>query len=135
MNPVDVVKRMEQAIDDRDAAALVAAFHADGLYNGAGAAASNLKGEEIGAFFGEIFGALPDSRFEVSTIFGSGDMVAVEWVYRGTMTGPLWGFSPTGGSCALRGSHVARVEDDKIRSVQAYWDNHGLFEQLGIKPQ
>jgi len=135
MNPLDVVKRFEQAIDDRDTAALTAAFHPDGTYNGAGAAASNLKGEEIGVFFGELFGALPDSRFEVGTIFGAGDMVAVEWVYRGTMTGELWGFPATGGSCAVRGSHIVRVDDDTIHSVQAFWDNYSLFEQLGIKPE
>lgn len=135
MDPVDVVKRFEQAIDDRDVAALLDAFHADGTYTGAGAAATNLKGEEIGAFFGELFSALPDARLDVSTIFGAGDMVAVEWVYRGTMTGPVWGFSASGGSCSLRGSHIIRVEGDNIRSVQAYWDNHSLFEQLGIKPE
>ena len=135
MDPVDVVKQFEQAIEDRDAEALVDAFHPDGLYNGPGAAASNLKGDEIGKFFGDLFQAVPDSRFDVETIFGNGELVAVEFLYRGTMTGPLWGFSPTGGSCAVRGSHIVRVENGKIRSVEAYWDNHSLFEQLGLKPE
>ena len=69
----------------------------------------------------------------LTVLAASADVVAVQWVFSGTMTGELAGIAPTGGWCSVRGAHLIRLSGDKIAWVEAYWDNLDLFRQLDIK--
>jgi steroid delta-isomerase-like uncharacterized protein len=131
MDPIEIVQRYEEhwsATGDR--AAMVAWFAPGGTYTAPGADA--LTGEAIGRFAQVFVDAFPECRLEVDTIFAAGDQVAATWVWRsGPMKGDLPGLPANGASAVVRGIHVIRVEGDKLRTVEAIWDNHALFAQLG----
>jgi heme-degrading monooxygenase HmoA len=52
---------------------------------------------------------------------------------KGTNTGPFAGGPPTGQSVALPGADFITVEGNKISSVQGYFDQRTLVEQLGLQ--
>jgi predicted ester cyclase len=61
-----------------------------------------------------------------------GGWVAIQWVTRGTNTGPgLDGRPPTGRTLTLRGATFLQVEGDKIRSERVYHDLQTMAKQLG----
>ena len=131
MDPIEVVQRYEEHWSaGGDRAAMVACFAPGGTYTAPGADA--LSGEAIGAFAQVFVDAFPECRLEVETIFASGDQVAATRVWNsGPMKGDLPGLPANGATAVVRGMHMIRVEGDKLRSVDAFWDNHALFAQLG----
>jgi hypothetical protein len=81
-----------------------------------------------------LFSAFPDVSFE---IVGEGlaapDLVAAQWIMRGTNTGSMYGLPPTGRSIELPGADFIRVAGGKVRSVEGYFDSRGVPEQLGLQ--
>lgn len=131
MDPIEVVERYEEFWSaPGDKAAMVACFVPGGTYTAPGADA--LAGEAIGEFAQAFMDAFPECRLAVETIFASGGRVAATWVWTsGPMKGDLPGL-PANGACAVvRGMHMIEVEGDRLRHVEAVWDNHALFAQLG----
>lgn len=131
MDPIEVVRRYEEhwsATGDR--AAMVACFAPGGTYTAPGADA--LTGEAIGQFAQMFVDAFPECRLEVDTIFASGNQVAAIWVFTtGPMKADLPGLPANGASAVVRGMHVIDVEGDKLRRVEAVWDNQAFLAQLG----
>jgi predicted ester cyclase len=82
-----------------------------------------------------VWAAYPNASVELITASDAGaGLVAVQWVMRGTNTGPLPDGTPaTGRPVTLRGASFTQVEGDKIRSEQIYFDRQTLLEQLGLK--
>jgi len=84
------------------------------------------------------FAAFPDLSFEllsaqpVDAGLGGGSVV-VRWLMRGTNTGPLHGWPPSGRSVALRGVDVISVAGGLMESVESYFDRQTLAEQLGLQ--
>jgi ketosteroid isomerase-like protein len=80
--------------------------------------------------------AMPDARAVIEQLHEVGDTVIVEGRFVGTHTGPLAGpdgdTPPTGARVDLRFADVSRVEADKIVSYHTYYDQLGLFTQLGL---
>jgi steroid delta-isomerase-like uncharacterized protein len=86
---------------------------------------SNMKG---------LFSAFPDVSFEITSVgVAAPDLVAAQWLMRGTNTGSMNGLPPTGKSVALQGADFIRVSDDKIRSVNGYFDSGEVPKQLGMQ--
>lgn len=90
----------------------------------------------IRGYFGMIFAAVPDWRFEVLTIVAEGDTVAVHWRAQGTFSGSgkFQGFAPNGKPLDLHGADVLRVEDGKIVSNHAYTNGMVFAQQIGALP-
>ena len=86
-------------------------------------------------FFEEGF---PDSGIEITNLFATDDEVVVEFIGRGTNTGPLHmptgDVPPTGRVVELRFCDVYRVKDGKIVSYRSYYDVFGFLQQLGLIP-
>ena len=57
--------------------------------------------------------------------------MALEWVMKGSNTGSMMGFPPTGLPVTLPGAAFIRVEGDKIRSAQGYFDSAAVARGLG----
>jgi steroid delta-isomerase-like uncharacterized protein len=91
---------------------------------------------ELRAFFGEVFTALPDLRFEVEAIHPVDDHTAVgQWRLTGTFTGgPFQGIEPTGRCLDLRGVDVMRFEDGWLRRNDIYYDGLTFARQIGLLP-
>ncbi|MFX1264831.1 MAG: ester cyclase [Promethearchaeota archaeon] len=78
----------------------------------------------------------PDVTFEITQIFGNGDMVCAQGVVKGTNTGPLPGpdgkqLPTTNKSFRVPACFVARIEDGKISEIYEYLDRLEFSTQLG----
>ena len=86
-------------------------------------------------FFEEGF---PDSGIEITNLFATDDQAVVEFIGRGTNTGPLHmpagDVSPTGRVVEMRFCDVYRVRNGKIVSYRSYYDVFGFLQQLGLIP-
>jgi len=91
--------------------------------------------KELVLFFADAF---PGSSTEITDLFTTEDQVAVEFIGRGTNTGPLHlptgDLPPTGRPLELRFCEVFRIGGGKIVSDHIYFDALGFMQQLGLIP-
>jgi len=93
-----------------------------------------IAGEALRAYMNGLFSAFPDLSFEiVSAGLAAPDLVAAQWIMRGTNTGSMMGLPPTGRSVELPGADFIRVPGEKVRSVEGYFDSRGVPDQLGLQ--
>jgi steroid delta-isomerase-like uncharacterized protein len=97
-----------------------------------------LKGKEaIRANQEAYFRAFPDMKMEFTTILTSKDEFCIEWILRGTNTGPLstpeGEIAPTGRTVNLRGAFFGKVSPEGlVTEDRTYFDNMVLMTQLGL---
>ena len=133
MQPLEIAQRYFDAWNRRDADAIVDTFDEDGTYSDP-AAGEGLTGHAIARYARGLWSAFPDLSFDVVSASQAGDdMVAVQWLMRGTNTGSLDGLSPTGRSVALPGADFIQVDGEKIVSVRGYFDSRAVPDQLGLQ--
>jgi steroid delta-isomerase-like uncharacterized protein len=98
---------------------------------------SPLAGPALAEHVRALFTAFPDLNFEVVSCqpadAGADGTMVVQWLMRGTNTGPLRGLFPTGRTVALPGVDVITIRDGEIRSVEGYFDRQTMAEQLGLQ--
>jgi steroid delta-isomerase-like uncharacterized protein len=91
--------------------------------------------KQLVLFFAEAF---PDSSTEITNMFATEDQVVVEFIGRGTNTGPL--HMPTGDIPAtgrhldLRFCEVIQCRNGKNVSFHVYYDTMTMLQQLGLVP-
>lgn len=91
--------------------------------------------EEILAFFGEVFAAVPDVEFTVTRVVAGERIAAVEWRMSGNFTGaPFQGVEPTGKPLELRGVDLMEIEESQIVGSTAYYDGAAYARQVGLMP-
>jgi steroid delta-isomerase-like uncharacterized protein len=132
---VQVVKDMTPAINDRDFDALENFIAADVVRHSnstPGVTVTNLQ--EFLEFLHVDLAACPDAQQEINIIFGSGDKVAVRATYRGTQTGQMGPFPPSGKSMELPFMGILRLENGRIAEIWVEWDNMSALGQLGHFP-
>jgi steroid delta-isomerase-like uncharacterized protein len=124
MNAIDVAKAYFDGWNGHDPAAVMAMFAPDGRYSDP--TVQDVRGEAIGRMVQGLINSFPDLAFDLKSegMIGA-DLVAAEWLMRGT-------HRETGRTIALPGADFIRVENGKIGSVQGYFDNKMMMEQLGL---
>jgi predicted ester cyclase len=87
-------------------------------------------------WFGALFRAIPDFRFEVLEIVAYGETAAVRWRARGTFDGEgkFEGISPTGATLDIQGTDVLTIRDGLIRDLHAYMNAMEMARQMGVMP-
>lgn len=87
-------------------------------------------------WFGALFRAFPDFRFEVTSIVAYGERAAVRWRATGTFDGEgkFEGLTPNGASIVLEGIDLLTVRDGLIRENRAYTNAMEMARQLGAIP-
>jgi predicted ester cyclase len=87
-------------------------------------------------WFGALFAAFPDFRFEVLDVMAGGEMVAVHWRATGTFdgNGRFEGLRPNGARVAIQGCDVLTVRDGFIQRNDAYLNGAEMARQLGALP-
>lgn len=90
----------------------------------------------IQAYFGELFAAFPDWKFEILEMVSEGELVTVRWRVRATFAGPsrFQGFEPNGAQVEMEGCDVLTVRDGLIQENNAYLDSGDIARQLGLLP-
>src|SRR5262249_44953761 len=92
-----------------------------------------LRGDALAGIIKGLWSGFPDLSFEIASKGLAGpDLVAAEWVMRGTNSGSMMGMPPTVKAVTLRGADFIRVRNGKIQSVDGYFDRRGVPDQLGL---
>ncbi len=80
--------------------------------------------------------AFPDGEVKVTNVIVQGNWAVVEFVNRGTQTGPLRSslgtFPPSGKFMEVRYCSVMRVADGKVVEGRDYYDSASIARQLGL---
>lgn len=80
--------------------------------------------------------AFSDGEVKVINVIVQNNWAVVEFVNRGTHTGPLHSslgtFAPTGLKMEVRYCSVMRVDDGKVVEGRDYYDSASIAQQLGL---
>ena len=92
--------------------------------------------ENYREWFGNLFKAFPDWKFEIVTLIAEEEVAAVEWHATATFTGTakFEGMEPNGASLDVQGCDVVHVRDGKISRIDAYSSGSEIMRQLGALP-
>lgn len=136
MTTSEVAKRYFDALSAHDLDAAAACWDEGGIDRMVGQQ-ELIAPHGIRAYFGELFAAFPDFRFEVIDMTTYRNRTAVRWRAEATFAGPgpFQGFHPNGARIAVEGCDVVTVVDDKIHSLDAFLDSGTIARQLGFLPQ
>lgn len=90
-------------------------------------------------YWGNIFTTFHDYKADVTNVFAADDYVAVEYICKGTNTGPFIGplgqMPPTGHRIELHACEVCHVKDGKIADGRSYYDLATVMRELGHLPK
>jgi predicted ester cyclase len=92
--------------------------------------------EDLRGWFGGLFAAFPDWRFEVLDVLASGEKAAVRWHATGTFDGSarFQGLIPNGKSIDVEGCDVLTVRGGRVVRNDAYLNGAEMARQLGALP-
>lgn len=76
--------------------------------------------------------AFGDLHMTIEDLVCEGDLVANRFTTRGTHTGPLFGFEPTGRTIEIHGQELHRIKDGLVAESWICDDVPGLLVQLGL---
>jgi len=132
--PAELARSYFAAVAARDAVAQLGHWHPEGIVDLVPVGIR--RGEaEIGAFFRELYGAIPDLETIVDGIVADERRAVVQWRMNGHFTGGSFqGLDATGGRIALRGVDVLEIEDGKIVRNTAYYDGLEFARGAGMLP-
>lgn len=131
---VDVAESYFAAVAARDAGAMAAHWHPDGVEDITPLGV--FRGPEgVRALFSELFAAMPDFAMTVERITADDRVAAVQWRAEGHFTGsPFQGLEATGRRVELRGADCLEVDDGKLTRNTAYYDGAAFARGIGMLP-
>jgi steroid delta-isomerase-like uncharacterized protein len=130
----DAARAYVEAFSSADWAKFETALTPDSVYDEVGTGRRAEGREEIVELFKGWKQSMPDAVGTVTSAFESGDNVALEVTWTGTMTGP-WGDAPaTGNEQTTRASMFMRFSGDAVSECRQYFDSLALLKQLGMIP-
>jgi steroid delta-isomerase-like uncharacterized protein len=88
--------------------------------------------EEIRAGFQMVHSVMPNMTREITSSFGTGAYLCVEWSVKGDYTGNIDGTQITDKNVAHRGVTVYELRDGKIIRESNYYDLNSFLRKLGI---
>lgn len=128
----EIVRRMTEAINERDLDALDELVAEDLHRHSAatpGVVVENL--DQFKEFLRQDLSAVPDAQQEINLMLAEDELVAAHVTYRGTQTGQMGPFPPSGETLELPFIGILRIEDGKVAEIWVEWDNLSALTQLG----
>jgi steroid delta-isomerase-like uncharacterized protein len=131
----EVARSYFEAIGRRDLEAMVSHWKP-----GASGSIHGLVGltapDSYRAWFGALFTAFPDFKFEILELVAEGEQAAVRWRATGTFTGPgtFEGLIANGRAVEMEGCDMVTVRDGLIVDNRAYMNAAEMARQLGAMP-
>jgi steroid delta-isomerase-like uncharacterized protein len=131
MEPLEIARNNFEAFNRQDMDAIVATWEEGATFRNP---FGEMKKDHVVELQKSFWKAFPDASVEIETIgLAQENVVAVEFVLRGTNLGPLPdGKAATGRTIALRGASFTTFKGGKIVSDHVYQDRLGIIEQLGL---
>lgn len=128
---LEPVERYFDAWNSHDGDSIAACFDSNGGY--ADPVSGRLPPLGVTAYASGLFDAFPDLRFEPHVTAVAEPYVVVQWTMTGTQSGPFNGLPPTDAQIKLPGIDVIAVGEAGLLSVEGYFDQRSLLEQLGAQ--
>ncbi len=124
-----------KAVADQDIDAMMACWE-PGNYGYIHGVAQMRAPDGYQQWFGALFRAFPDFRFEVLDMVAYGDKAAVRWRARGTFNGQgkFEGLAPNEAGVEIEGLDLLTIRDGLIRENRAYMNQMEMARQLGALP-
>jgi steroid delta-isomerase-like uncharacterized protein len=134
-DPAAIMRAGFEAIAAKNLDALSATHHEDIVENFIVLGPVEGK-QQVREFFTEFFAAVPDLVFEIESVMGVDETIAVgQWKMRGTFNGgPFQGIESTGRIIEIRGIDVMEFEDGLLRYNTIYYDGLSFARQVGLLP-
>jgi steroid delta-isomerase-like uncharacterized protein len=112
-------------------------YFAPNVYTEATGSTPQMNRDQNRQYIRQFNDAFPDLHFDIKDVVAQGDKVAVTWTGRGTNTKPLnilnkGSIPPTNKKAVVPGCTVYTFQNNKITRQEIYWDQLGLFMQLGV---
>jgi steroid delta-isomerase-like uncharacterized protein len=127
---LSVVRRYFDAWNSHRGKSVLDMFARRGIYRDP-LVPEGVTGTGISEYAEGLWSAFPDFFLQISEpLMSESGRMAVEWVLRGTNSGPLLGRGPTGRSISLRGVSVIDFDGERIIAVQGYYDSRELHLQI-----
>jgi len=123
-----VVRKMLEAIDRLDAAALFDYLSDDFTYVFASGDRTNKEG--FRRYLEGVLPAFPDIKYKLERIVSQGKTAVIELTATGTHKGEYLGMPPTNKKFELPEVHILDFEAGKIKLWKAYADTQRLIQQL-----
>ncbi len=120
------------AFNKHDPEAVAALFARGGTYIDS-AVSGGVKGRALKDYLWEHYAAFPDARYRlVRTIANRDGLIACEWRFRGTNTGPFGNLPATNRTVEVPGASILQTKNGKIAWLHGHYDRRSLLKQLGI---
>ena len=75
----------------------------------------------------------PDYHVKNDIVVAEGEWISATGFLTGTHSGTYLGVEPTGKSIKMQFSDFWTIKEDKFLDNYVMCDNHGVFEQMGLK--
>ena len=95
-------------------------------------APQGIEGEKM--LTSQFGAAFSNAHFDIESLVGEGDQVAMRYTYHGMHTGTFNGLPATGKAFSAGGINIVRFENGKIVENWVQFDVMGLLQQLGVIP-
>ncbi len=130
-----IVRDFVGAVNHQDWGAVAALLDPEFVRNSVAAGEPAVRSAaDLIAFLRAEFVTFPDATETVLDLVADGDKVAARHQFRGTQTGPMGTYPPSGRVLAANYLAIYRIESGRIAEAWVEWDNlHGL-RQLGHVP-
>jgi predicted ester cyclase len=134
-DPATVARAYFDAVAKRDVEAMAACWEPGSLDVLHGVAELRVP-EDLRTWFGALFAAFPDWRFEVLDVLAAGEKAAVHWRATGTFdgSGSFEGLLPNGRRVEVQGCDVLTVRGGRVVRNDAYMNGAEIARQLGALP-
>jgi len=132
---IDAARAQVEAFNSADWDRLEAGLTPDSVYDEVGTGRRAEGREAILELFRNWKETMPDAAGTVTGALASGDDVALELTWRGTMTGP-WGDIPaTGKRQTTRAAWFLSFSGEAVSESRQYFDSLALLQELGVMPE
>jgi steroid delta-isomerase-like uncharacterized protein len=130
-----VARAYFEAVGARDVEAMMTFWVPGGIGHIHGVAELSAP-EGYRQWFGALFAAFPDYRFETISIAADDERAAVRWRSTGSFNGAgaFEGMIPNGQRVEIEGCDVLEIRDEKIVDLNAYLNAAEMARQLGALP-
>jgi steroid delta-isomerase-like uncharacterized protein len=126
-----VIDKYFDAFNKHDPEAVAALFGRGGTYVDS-AVSSGVRNQALKDYLRGHYAAFPDARYRVvRTVANRNGLMACEWRFKGTNTGPLGDSPATNRAVDVSGASVLQAKGGKIAWLHGYYDRRNLFRQLG----
>jgi steroid delta-isomerase-like uncharacterized protein len=120
----------EEAINDRNPAALRAILNPEVVHHAAGGYPDTMTAEQVAAMMSDFPRAFSDLHYDLDLLFAQGDLVVERYTATGTQDGPLQDLPATGRRATWTGINIFRIECGRIVEIWSEVDALSRRQQL-----